>query len=110
MVGALKSGKVGRKSWIEKERALDVFDIKSDAIKTLIELGIAEHSLFVSDNTKQSYHPGRSGSITLKTEKGPLLAYFGAIHPGIMKKIDFKDKNVYGLEIFLNNKPQILKK
>ena len=37
VVGALKSGKVSRKSWIEKERNVDVFDIKSDAIKTLVD-------------------------------------------------------------------------
>ncbi len=39
VVGGLKSGKINRKSWLDKERAVDVFDIKSDAIKTLIELG-----------------------------------------------------------------------
>ena len=110
VVGALKSGKVNRKSWIEKERNLDVFDIKSDAIKTLIELGVNEHQLFVSDNTKQCYHPGRSGSITLKSEKGPHLAYFGEIHPAIIKNLDFKEPNVYGLEIFLKNIPEPNKK
>ena len=57
VLGALKSGKVNRKSWIEKERNLDVFDIKSDAIKTLIELGMDETSLFINVNTKNSYHP-----------------------------------------------------
>ena len=41
--------------------------------------------MFVSDNTKNCYHPGRSGSITLKSEKGPHLAYFGELHPGIIK-------------------------
>ncbi len=110
VVGALKSGKVGRKSWIEKERNIDVFDIKSDVIKTLIELGVLKQSLFVSDNTKNCYHPGRSGSITLKSEKGPLLAYFGEIHPAITKKLDFKEPNIYGLEIFLKNIPEPNKK
>ena len=33
------------KSWIDKERTLDVFDIKSDAVKTLVELGIEEANL-----------------------------------------------------------------
>ncbi len=103
VVGALKSGKVNRKSWIEKERNVDVFDLKADAIQTLIELGISEQSLFISDNTEQYFHPGRSGSINLKSEKGPLLAYFGEIHPGIIKKLDFKEPNIYGLEIFLKN-------
>jgi len=59
--------------------------------------------LFVSDNTKYSYHPGRSGSINLKSEKGPYLAYFGEIHPAITKNLDLKDTNIFGFEIFLKN-------
>jgi phenylalanyl-tRNA synthetase beta chain len=110
IVGGLKSGKINRKSWLEKERDVDVFDIKSDAIKTLIELGIEEKNLFVSDNTKHSYHPGRSGSVTLKSEKGPHLAYFGEIHPAILKNLDYKDKNIFGFEIFLKNIPEPNKK
>ncbi len=103
VVGGLKSGKINRKSWLEKERNVDVFDIKSDAIKTLVELGIEEKNLFVSDNTKHCYHPGRSGSVTLKSEKGPHLAYFGEIHPAIIKNLDYKEKNILGFEIFLKN-------
>ena len=110
VVGALRSGKVGRKSWIEKERDIDVFDIKSDIIKTLVELGVPENNLFISDNTKDCYHPGRSGSITLISEKGPHLAYFGEIHPAIIKNLDFKEPNIYGLEIFLKNIPEPSKK
>ena len=110
IVGGLKSGQVNRKSWYEKARNIDVFDIKSDAIKTLMELGIDEKNIFVSDLTKASYHPGRSGSITLKSEKGPHLAYFGELHPAIIKKLDFKDTNIFGFEIYLKNIPQPNKK
>ena len=110
VVGGLKSGKINRKSWLDKERDVDVFDIKGDTIKTLVELGIEEKNLFVSDNTKHSYHPGRSGSITLKSEKGPHLAYFGEIHPAIIKNLDYKDKNIFGFEIFLKNIPEPNKK
>ena len=110
VIGALKSGKISRKSWIDKERNVDVFDIKSDVVKTLIELGVPEHNLFVSDNTKACYHPGRSGSVTFKSEKGPHLAYFGEIHPAIIKKMDFKEQNIFGLEIFLKNIPEPNKK
>ena len=46
---------MSRKSWIEK-REVDVFDIKADVVKTLIELGISENDIHVSDNTKQCYH------------------------------------------------------
>ena len=110
VVGGIKSGKVNRKSWNDKTRNIDVFDIKSDAIITLMELGIDEKNIFVSDLTKASYHPGRSGSITLKSEKGPHLAYFGELHPAIVKKLDFKDTNIFGFEIFLKNIPQPNKK
>ena len=110
VIGALKSGKVGRKSWIEKNREIDVFDIKSDLVRSLIELGVPEQDLFVSEKTKECFHPGRSGSITLKSEKGPHLAYFGEIHPRIIKKLDFKEPNIYGLEIFLKNLPVPKKK
>ena len=110
VAGGLKSGKVNRKSWLDKERNIDVFDIKSDTLKTLIEFGIEEKNIFVSDNTKHSYHPGRSGSVTLKSEKGPHLAYFGEIHPAIIKNLDFKDKNIFGFEIFLKNIPEPNKK
>ena len=110
VVGGLKSGKLNRKSWLEKERNIDVFDIKSDVIKTLIELGIEKKNLFVSDNTKHCYHPGRSGSINLNSENGPHLAYFGEIHPAIIKKLDYKEVNIFGFEIFLKNIPEPNKK
>ncbi len=110
VVGGIKSGQVNRKSWSEKARNIDVFDVKSDALRTLIELGLEEKNLFISDFTKSSYHPGRSGSINLKSDKGPLLAYFGELHPAIVKNLDFKDKNIFGFEIFLKNIPQPNKK
>jgi phenylalanyl-tRNA synthetase beta chain len=110
VVGGLKSGKENRKSWLDKERSVDIFDIKSDVVKTLTELGIDQKDLFVSDNTKHCYHPGRSGSVNLKSEKGPHLAYFGEVHPAIVKNIDFKDPNIFGFEIFLKNIPEPNKK
>ncbi len=110
VLGGLKSGKINRKSWLDKERDIDIFDIKGDVMRTLVELGIEEKNLFVSENSKYSYHPGRSGSITLKSEKGPHLAYFGEIHPAITKNIDYKDKNIFGFEIFLKNFPEPNKK
>jgi phenylalanyl-tRNA synthetase beta chain len=110
VVGGLRSGLVSRKSWLEKSRNVDVFDVKSDVIKTLIDLGLEENDLFVSNNTKNCYHPGRSGSVNLKSEKGPHLAYFGELHPAIITNLDFKEKNIFGLEIFLKNIPKPNKK
>ena len=110
IAGGLRSGLVNRKSWLEKSRNVDVFDIKRDVIRTLIDLGLEENDLFVSNNTKNCYHPGRSGSVNLKSEKGPHLAYFGELHPAIITNLDFKEKNIFGLEIFLKNIPKPKKK
>ena len=84
--------------------------MKTDVIKTLIEMGINEDYLIVSDKSKDCYHPGRSGSINFKTTSGILLAQFGEIHPSIISKLDFKEKNIYGFEIFLDNIPKPNKK
>ena len=45
-----------------------------------------------------------------KSEQGPHLAYFGELHPAIVNNLDFKEKNIFGFEIFLKNIPQPSKK
>jgi len=110
MIGAIKTGKYSRKNWIEKERNFDVFDIKNDALRTLNEIGINSSNIAVSNKTKKWYHPGRSGLLSLGNVNGPELAYFGEIHPSIIKKLDLRTDNVLGFEIFLDNIPQRRKK
>jgi len=64
----------------------------------------------VSNKTKKWYHPGRSGLLSLDSTNGPELAYFGEIHPLIIKKLDLRTDSVLGFEIFLDNVPQSRKK
>ena len=110
MIGAIKTGKYSRKNWIEKERSVDIFDIKNDALRTLSEIGIDSSKISISSKTKKWYHPGRSGLLSLGSANGPELAYFGEIHPSIIKKLDFRVESVLGLEIFLDNIPESRKK
>ncbi len=110
VLGGLKSGVANRKSWDAKPRNIDVFDVKADTIKTLIELGIEENDLHISSKTQDYFNPGRSGSVNFKSENGPRLAFFGEIHPGIVSNIDLKEKNICGFEIFLKNIPEPQKK
>ena len=110
MISAIKTGKYSRKNWIEKERSFDVFDIKNDALRTLNEVGIDNSKIAVSNRTKKWYHPGRSGLLSLGSAEGPELAYFGEIHPSIIKKLDLRTDNVLGFEIFLDNIPESRKK
>jgi len=110
MIGAIKTGKYSRKNWIEKERNFDVYDIKNDALRTLNEVGINSNKITVSNKTKKWYHPGRSGLLSLGSSSGPELAYFGEIHPFIVKKLDLRTDNVLGFEIILDNIPESRKK
>ena len=110
MIGAIRTGKYSRKNWIEKERSFDVFDIKNDALRTLNEVGMDNSKIAVSNKTKKWYHPGRSGLLSLGSTNGPELAYFGEIHPSIIKRLDLRTDNVLGFEIFLDNIPESRKK
>ncbi len=110
MIGAIKTGKHSRKNWIEKERNFDVYDIKNDVLRTLNELGINSDKIIVSNKKKKWYHPGRSGLLSLGSSSGPELAYFGEIHPLIIKKLDLRTDNVLGFEIILDNLPEPRKK
>ncbi len=109
VIGGLRSGKFSRLSWVEKERNVDIFDVKKDVFQTLVEAGYTKSKFFVDDKTPNYYHPGKSGRIFLDKEKNNFVAYFGEIHPQILKKIDIKTEALIGFEIFLDNFEQTKK-
>ncbi|MDC3184929.1 phenylalanine--tRNA ligase subunit beta [Candidatus Pelagibacter sp.] len=102
VIGGLKSGKISRLNWNEKERIVDVFDAKRDAIQTIIEVGFNRNKIFIDDKTPSYYHPGKSGSIYLSKEEDNPVAFFGEIHPNIIKKLDIKTESLVGFEIYLD--------
>ena len=99
----LSAGKKSRLSWIEQERNIDVFDAKKDVVQTLIEAGYNSNKFFIDSKTPNYYHPGKSGRLFLKKGKDQVAAYFGEIHPNILKNIDIKTESLIGFEIFLDN-------
>jgi len=103
VIGAVKSGKISRLNWNEKERLVDVFDAKKDAINTLIEAGYDKDDFFIRDKSPSYYHPGKSGSIYLDKDDIEPVAYFGEIHPNIIKKIDIKTESLVNFEIYLDH-------
>ena len=103
LVCGLSAGKKSRLSWIEKERNVDVFDVKRDVVQTLVEAGYNSDSFFIDREVPSYYHPGKSGRLFLNKEKDHVAAYFGEIHPNILKKIDIKTDSLVGFEIFLDN-------
>ena len=103
VIGGLRSGKIDRLSWIEKERNVDIFDVKKDVFQTLAEAGYDKSKFFVDDNVPNYYHPGKSGRVFLNKAKDKVVAYFGEIHPIIIKKMNIKTESLIAFEIFLEN-------
>ncbi len=103
VIGALKSGKISRLNWKEKERLVDVFDMKKDVIQTIVEAGYNKQSFFIRDKSPSYYHPGKAGSVYLDKDDIEPVAYFGEIHPNIIKKLDIKTEGLVGFEIYLDH-------
>jgi phenylalanyl-tRNA synthetase beta chain len=103
VIGGLNAGKKSRLSWLEKSRNVDVYDAKQVVIQTLEEAGFNPNKLFIDDNTPNYFHPGKSGRVFLNKGKEHLAAYFGELHPNIIKKLDIKTEALVGFEIFIDN-------
>ena len=103
VASGLRSGKLARQSWIEKERLVDVFDVKRDVIQCLVQAGFDKDKFYIDDETPNYYHPGKSGRLFLNKGTEKVVAFFGDIHPKILKKLDIKTEALVGFEIFLDN-------
>ncbi len=103
VIGAIKSGKISRLNWNEKDRLVDVFDIKKDVIQTLNEAGFDKNDFFIREKSPSYYHPGKSGSIYLDKDDIEPVAYFGEIHPNIIRRLDIKTEALVNFEIFVDH-------
>ena len=102
VIGAVRAGKVSRLSWNDKERIVDTFDVKKDVIQSLCEAGIDKDDIVIDDKTPSYYHPGKSGGVYQNKNEKNALAYFGEIHPNIIKKLDIKTEGLVIFEIYLD--------
>ena len=68
-----------------------------------VEAGYDSQKFFVDNKTPDYYHPGKSGRLFLNNGKNQIAAYFGEIHPNILKQIDIKTESLVGFEIFMEN-------
>jgi phenylalanyl-tRNA synthetase beta chain len=104
VASGVRAGRTGHRNWAEAPRAVDVFDVKADALTVLGALGVPVRSLKAVTEAPAWYHPGRSGVLRL----GPktVLATFGEIHPGVLARMDVKGP-IAGFEICLDNLPPL---
>jgi len=103
VIGGLNAGKKFRSSWLENSRNVDIYDVKQVVVQSLEEAGFNPTKLFIDDKAPNYYHPGKSGRVFLNNGKEDLAAYFGEIHPNIIKKLDLKTEALIGFEIFIDN-------
>jgi phenylalanyl-tRNA synthetase beta chain len=102
MVAAgLRAGQSGPRHWDARPRAVDAFDAKADALAALAAAGAPVANVQTAAEAPAWYHPGRSGALKL----GPkALAFFGELHPGVLKGLDVKGP-MAGFEVFLEAVP-----
>ena len=113
---AISAGLASNPNWNEKERLLDVFDVKRDLLHTLYELGTTKNQISIeTTNLPNYYHPGKSGNISFSNNINNHFASFGELHPNIINKLDIKTNALVGFELNLdkyvalkglNNKPK----
>ena len=107
MVAAgVRAGKTGPRHWDQSPRAVDAFDAKADALAALENCGAPVTSLQVTADAPAWYHPGRSGALRMGKKA---LAYFGEVHPSVIKALGLKGR-VAAFEVFMDNIPTPKKK
>ena len=92
-----------KRHWAKAQSGADAFTAKADALAALDAAGAPVLSLQTTADAPAWYHPGRSGVLRL----GPTrpLAFFGEIHPRILKAMDVEGP-VHGFEIALDMIPE----
>ena len=101
VASGIRVGKTSLKEWQGTQRAYDVFDVKADALATIAAAKGPIEAPQLTTDAPSYYHPGRSGVIRLGKN---VLAYFGELHPSVLKALDIKT-NVMAFEVFLENIP-----
>ena len=101
VASGIRVGKTSKKDWTGSMRAYDVFDAKADALAAIAAARGPIEAPQITTDAPAYYHPGRSGAIRLGKN---VLAYFGELHPAVLKALDIKS-NVVAFEVFLDNIP-----
>lgn len=106
IAGGVRAGNAVPRHWAEKERAVDAYDAKADALAVLDAAGAPAGNLQITTDAPGWYHPGRSGTLRL----GPtVLGWFGEVHPSILDALKVKGP-VVAFEVFLDKVPAPKKK
>ena len=102
VIAGIRSGQKHDRHWQKNPDDVNVYDAKADAMAILTAIGVNAANAQVVAEAPAWYHPGRSGVIRLGPKN--VMAYFGELHPTILKKLDVKGPLI-GFEIMIGNIP-----
>ncbi|MCC3861486.1 phenylalanine--tRNA ligase subunit beta [Pseudemcibacter aquimaris] len=102
VLAGIRRGENHDRHWKDAPSSVDVYDAKADAMAILKAIGVNADNAQVVAEAPDWYHPGRSGVIRLGPKN--IMAYFGEIHPAVLKKLDVTGPLI-GFEIMLGNIP-----
>lgn len=102
VVAGIRRGQKHERHWQQSPEDVNVYDVKADAIAILTSIGVNAAAAQVVAEAPAWYHPGRSGVIRLGPKN--IMAYFGEIHPSILKNLDVEGPLV-AFEVMISNLP-----
>ncbi len=97
----IRVGQTSDKDWLKTNRNFDVFDVKADALSAIAAANGPFENPQITTDAPAYYHPGRSAAIRLGKN---VLAYFGELHPNVIKKFGLKVR-VNAFEVYIDNIP-----
>jgi phenylalanyl-tRNA synthetase beta chain len=102
VAAGLRAGHTGPKHWRAKEREVDLYDVKSDALAALAAMGASTDGVQVSADPPGWYHPGHAATLRLGNK---VLGAFGELHPAVIEALDVRPP-LAGFEVFLDAVPE----
>ena len=94
----------GPRHWSKQSWNADAFQAKADVLAILEACGVSADSAQIASDAPSWYHPGRSGVLKLGPKN--ILAYFGELHPRILKAFDLTGP-VAAFEVMLETLPTV---
>lgn len=101
VAAGIRTGRTSKRSWIGDVRSFDLFDVKADALAAIAAANGPFETAQITSDAPSYYHPGRSGSLRLGKN---VLAYFGEVHPAVLKAVGVKQR-VMAFEVYVDNVP-----
>ncbi len=102
VLAGIRRGQKHERHWQKSPEDVSAYDAKADALAILSSIGVNIDSPQIVAEAPNWYHPGRSGVIRLGPKN--VLAYFGELHPNILKHLDVEGP-MAAFEVMIGNIP-----